>query len=103
MGTIVSTDDEMNYIGDITDETIKENAENFIKEHIRKRYNNLTFLVCRWYNDIDPKYKNKKFFLDKYTLNKLIKEIATDDYIISHKCYYYWNISFIQRNFHLKI
>lgn len=98
MGGAFSSDEKRINIMDIKDEKIKEATEKFIKENIKKMIGIPTFLVPGLYYEINPKNKKEQYYLDQITLVKIMKQLTTDDYIISHSDSMYWNISFIQSN-----
>ncbi len=83
---------------DIKDEKIKEATEKFIKENIKKKIGIPAFLVPGLYHEINQKNKKERYYLDQITLVKIMKQLTTNDYIISHSDSMYWNISFIQSN-----
>jgi hypothetical protein len=98
MGVTFSTDEKIIQINDVKDEKIKEKTEKFIKENIKKEIGIPTFSVPGLYQEINPKNKKVRYYLDQITLVKIMKQLTTDDYIISYSDSMYWNISFIQRN-----
>ena len=82
MGCAVST------IKDFEDENVKKAIEMDIKETIKNCTAFPTFLISRWYS--------REFFVDQYTLVKIIKQLTTEPFVISKNNEQYWNVSFVQ-------